>query len=253
MSANPPNAWREIPAIPLVKPLEIQIWRIQLLQPSANISRLEKILTPEETRQAAQFYFAHDQRRFVVRRAVLRQLLAANLDLRPKEIQIEAAYFQKPKIADRQNPNRLRFNTSHSGDCALIALTQNREVGVDVEQHRHLPDADELAKNFFSAHEINELNGLSGAARSEGFFNCWTRKEAYVKAIGLGLAHPLKLFSVALAPGEPAALLAVANDSTAMGKWSLIAFDVAAGFSAALVLENRQATVNFFQWHSTLV
>lgn len=252
MSASPPNVWREVSAIPPVAPAEIQVWRVNLLPPPAEISRLEKFLTAHEIKQAAQFHFAHDQRRFVVRRAVLRQLLAANLGLRPAEIQIEAAQFQKPQIAAPQNPNNLRFNCSHSADWALIALALGREVGADVEQRRPLPDADELVKNYFSDGEITEWNGLPEAARGEGFFNCWTRKEAYVKAIGLGLAHPLKEFSVSLAPDRPVVLLKVAKDSTALDRWSLLDLAVATGYSAALVLENRPATVNCFQWPSGL-
>jgi 4'-phosphopantetheinyl transferase len=252
VNANLPNVWREVSAIAPVAPAEIQVWRVNLIPPPAEISRLEKFLTPDEIKLAAQFHFAHDQRRFVVRRAVLRQLLAANLGLRPEQIQIESAHFQKPQIAAVQNANNLRFNGSHSADWALIALTQSREVGVDVEQRRHLPDAGELAKNYFSDCEIAEWNSLPEAARGEGFFNGWTRKEAYVKAIGLGLAYPLNQFSVSLSPGQPAVLRAVANDSTALERWSLLDLTVAAGYSAALVLENRPAAVNYLQWRSGL-
>jgi 4'-phosphopantetheinyl transferase len=249
MSAPPPTGWREISEILSVVPEEIHVWRISLARPPAEILRLRKILSADETNHAARFHFAHDARRFIVRRAALRQLLAANLDLRPEEIEMVSANFQKPKIATAQNPRRLQFSASHSGDWALIALAQNYEVGVDVEQHRPLPDAADLVKSFFSDWEIAEFARLPEPARTEGFFNCWTRKEAFVKALGLGLAYPLKQFSVALAPGQPAALVEVAGDSNAREKWCLASLDVAPAHAAALVFETGPPTIRSFEWH----
>ncbi len=248
MSALPPTGWREISEIPPVAPAEIHVWRISLARPSAEISQLQNILSADETKHAARFHFAHDARRFIVRRAVLRQLLAANLDLCPEEIEMISANFQKPKIATVQNSRRLQFSASHSGDWALIALAQNCEVGVDVEQHRPLPDAADLVKSFFSDWEIAEFTRLPEPARMEGFFNCWTRKESFVKALGLGLAYPLKQFSVTLAPGQPAALVEFAGDANAREKWSMISLDVASAHAAALVFEAEPVAIRGFEW-----
>lgn len=248
MSAPSPTVWREISKIPPVAPAEIHVWRINLVRPPAEIARLQNILSAAEKKQAARFHFAHDQRRFVIRRAALRQLLATQLGLRPEEIEIDSANFQKPKIAAAQNCRQLRFSSSHSADWALIALAQNCEVGVDVEQHRTLPDAADLVNNFFSDWEIIEFERLPEPARTEGFFNCWTRKEAFVKALGLGLAHPLKQFSVTLAPGQPAALVSVAGDSAAREKWRMVSLDVAPAHAAALVFETGPSTVRCFEW-----
>jgi 4'-phosphopantetheinyl transferase len=249
MSAPPPVAWREISEIPLVAPPEIHVWRINLIRPSKEIARLQEMLSDDEKQQSARFHFAHDQRRFIVRRAVLRQLLAVQLGLHPEEIKIDSANFQKPKIAAPQNSDGLRFSCSHSADWALIALAQNRDVGVDVEQHRPLPDAGDLARNFFSDFEIAEFERLPEPARTEGFFNCWTRKEAFVKAIGLGLAYPLKKFSVTLAPGRPAALVDTAGDSAARKNWLMASLDVAPAHSAALVFEAGPSAIRCFEWH----
>jgi 4'-phosphopantetheinyl transferase len=233
---------------PSVAPAEIQVWRFSLAPPAAEIFRLEKTLSAAEMKQAAEFHFARDRRRFIVRRAVLRQLLAANLGLPPAEIRIESAGLQKPKIAAAQNSGRMGFNTSHSGDRALVALAKNCEVGVDIEQHRDLPDAADLARNFFSERENRELDSLSGPARTEGFFNCWTRKEAFVKAVGLGLSYPLKDFSVALAPGVPAAPLEISGHGPAAESWSLRPVEVGVGFSAALVFAAGRRETGFFEW-----
>lgn len=244
----PPTVWRKISEIPPGDSSEIHVWRINLILPPAEIARLLNILSDDEKKLAAQFHFAHNQRRFVVRRGVLRQLLSAQLGLRPEEIKIISANFQKPKIVAAQNPGGLQCSASHSGDWALIALAQNCEVGVDVEQHRLLPDAADLVKNFFSDWEIAEFARLSEPARTEGFFNCWTRKEAFVKALGLGLRYPLKQFSVTLTPGQPAALLEVADDSAARKKWRMTSLDVAPAHSAALVFETGLSTVRCFDW-----
>jgi 4'-phosphopantetheinyl transferase len=249
MKANPSISWREVSEIPRVAPAEIQVWRVNLLASTGEISRLRNFLSAQEQRQAAQFHFVHDQRRFVIRRAVLRQLLSANLGLHPEEIQIASDRFQKPQIAAAQNPMQLRFNSSHSSDWALIALAQNCESGVDVEQHRHLPDRDELANNFFSEPEISELNRLPEPARTAGFFNCWTRKEAFVKAIGQGLAFPLDRFSVSLAPEQSAAIFEIAgDDSTAHKKWSVTSINSIAGFSAALVFSSGLSSLALLDW-----
>ena len=132
---------------------------------------------------------------------------------------------------------------------ALIALARGIELGVDLEQHRPLPDAGDLVKNFFSAAEIRALAELPPALQTTGFFNAWTRKEAFVKAIGLGLACPLNRFTVSLAPDQPAALLAVADAADALEKWNLVSLAVAADYSAALVYEGPPAVLKCLAWN----
>jgi 4'-phosphopantetheinyl transferase len=248
MKANPAASWREVSEIPRVTPSEIQVWRVNLRASANEISRLQCFLPAGEQARAAQFRFADAHRRFVIRRAVLRQLLSANLRLPPEKIEFADAGFQKPKIAAAQNREQLQFSSSHSSDWALIALAQNCELGVDVEQHQLLPERDQLAKKFFSESEIRELNRLAEPARTEGFFNCWTRKEAFVKAIGQGLSYPLDQFSVSLAPGQPAAILEIAGDKTAHQKWSATALNVSAGFSAALVFPKDASAPALLNW-----
>ncbi len=248
MNVTPPAPWREISEIPPVAPKEIQVWRINLRRPPAEISQRQNLLSAAEKKQAAQFHFTSDQRRFIVRRAALRQLLATNLGLGSEAIQIESANFQKPAIAETQNPGWLRFNCSHSADWALIALAREQEVGVDLEQHRPMADAGDLADRFFSRREVKELAGLPPAFKVQGFFNGWTRKEAFVKAIGLGLSYPLNRFSVSLAPDQPAAILEVADDSAALNKWSMISLAVAPDYSAALVFPGNKPFVKCLSW-----
>ena len=115
---------------------------------------------------------------------------------------MESPIWQK-KLGD----GTLRFNLAHSHELALYAFTRGREIGVDIEYLRALPDADQIADRFFSARENATLQALPASQRRQAFFNCWTRKEAYIKAIGKGLSQPLDQFEVSLAPGDPARLL----------------------------------------------
>ena len=242
------SQWIETSEIPQLQLSEIHLWRVNLDRPPDEVGRMGKILSATEQEQAAQFHIARDRRRFVIRRAVLRQILSSHLGIAPAALEIDSANFQKPKIADPINPQDLRFNCSHSADWALIALARELEVGVDLEQHQLLPDAAELAQRFFSDYEINELRRLPAPLQLQGFFDCWTRKEAFVKAVGLGLTFPLSRFSVTLAPDQPAALLEVTDDPRAMEKWSILSPAFLAHHSTALVFEKAALTVKFFEW-----
>ena len=249
MSAVKTAGWTESAAAKVPEPGEIHLWRISLASQLDEDVRLKKLLFPEELDQAGRYRFVRDQRRFIIRRAVLRQLLAACLAISPLAVRMKFGVHGKPVVSGQADGGDLRFNCSHSGDWALIALARGRELGVDLEQHRPMTDAADVAKNFFTFAEISELNSLPSALKTAGFFNCWTRKEAFVKALGLGLAYPLNRFAVSLSPEKPAALLAVADDPAALEKWGMISLEVAPDYSAALVFEGKSAVLKYFTWN----
>lgn len=248
MSAVHSTRWVASPKAPVLRVNEVQVWRIPLADHAGAEVRLKELLSPDEHVRAEHFHFLHDRQHFIIRRAVLRQLLAAVLATKSQAIRLEFGAHGKPFVAGQIGACRLQFSCSHSADWALIALTRGSELGVDLEQHRSMPDAEDLAKNFFSCAEINELAGLPSELKTAGFFNGWTRKEAFVKAIGLGLSCPLNGFSVSLAPNQPAALLEVTNNAEALKRWELISLNVAPNYSAALVFENQQASLKLFTW-----
>jgi 4'-phosphopantetheinyl transferase len=252
VSVNVTTGWCEQSEIPPLGQFEIHVWRAELAWPGVVTGRLKDCLTDEETNQAARFHFAHDQRRFVIRRAVLRRLLASYLGVRTEIVRLLPGPNGKPFVCGQDMPEGIRFNCSHSGDRGLIVIAQGRELGADLEQHRDLNDAEDLAKAFFSDSEIKELNDLPRSLKTVGFFNCWTRKEAFVKAIGLGLSFPLNRFSVSLTPGQPAALLDVAEDHEAMKKWTIASLDVGVDYSAALVFEGRNVKFRYLEWNPHL-
>ncbi|HKP10473.1 MAG TPA: 4'-phosphopantetheinyl transferase superfamily protein, partial [Blastocatellia bacterium] len=152
----------------------------------------------------------------------------------------------KPSLAGSHSGD-LRFNVSHSHELALFAFTWGRELGVDIEWIRPEVAGEQIAEQFFSRDEVATLRALPPGRQAEAFFNCWTRKEAYIKARGEGLSLPLHLFDVSLAPGEPAALLRAAmSDETT--RWTMTALAPGAGYKAALVAEGRDWHLRRWQW-----
>jgi 4'-phosphopantetheinyl transferase len=141
----------------------------------------------------------------------------------------------------------LRFNLSHSGDLALVAVSLGRDIGVDVERVRPDRDLERIATRFFSAAEVAALLALPRAERAGAFYRCWTRKEAYIKALGDGLAIPLDSFDVAFAPGATAALLASRLDSAEARRWSMAALEPGPGYAGAMVVEGDGWTMRCYE------
>lgn len=242
------GAWRETSNISAPSEDEIQVWRIPLAEQSGTDTRLKEFLCPEEHDRAERFHFIRDQRRFIIRRAALRQLLAVSLRTTPQAVQFELGPHGKPFFPGQIGADGIRFSCSHSGDWALIAVARGSDLGVDLEWNRPMTEAEDLVKNFFSPAEISELANLSPTLKLAGFFNAWTRKEAFVKAIGLGLSYPLNHFSVSLAPDRPVALLEVTDEIDALKRWTLRSLEVAPNYSAALVFEGKQKFLKSFTW-----
>jgi 4'-phosphopantetheinyl transferase len=226
---------------------EVHVWRVSLEQPGARVGELRTLLSPEESGRAARFHFEKDRRHFVVARGILRTLLGRYLGSRPADLKFNYSPFGKPALAHESCVSPILFNVSHSGGLALYAFTCGREVGVDVEQARADFAGEEIAARFFSAREVESLRAVEHDLRTEAFFNCWTRKEAYIKALGEGLSHPLDSFSVSLAPGEPTALLYSA-DASETSRWSMRDLKPALGYAAALAVEGHGWRLLCYDW-----
>jgi len=229
MKANPSISWREVSEIPRVAPAEIQVWRVNLLASTGEISRLRNFCQPKSKDR---------QRNFISSTTKGGSSFAArscgNCYL-PTWVFIRRKY-RLPvtdfKTANRRRakPMQLRFNSSHSSDWALIALAQNCESGVDVEQHRHLPDRDELANNFFSEPEIRELNRLLEPARTAGSSTAGRARRLLSKPSAKDWLSRSTVFRFA-APEQSAAIFEIAgDDSTAHKKWSVTSINSIAGF-----------------------
>jgi 4'-phosphopantetheinyl transferase len=217
------------------------------LEPDAEEGgRLSECLAADELARAQRFRFEPDRRRFMLRRVRLRQILADYLGVAPAAVRFSNNEQGKPAIVGVTEAGDLRFSYSHSADVALLAVTLGREVGVDLEQHRAMPDALQLASAFFAPAEVVALKQLPEPELESAFFDCWTRKEAFIKALGLGLSFPLNAFVVSL--GEPARLLELHGASPSPGDWMLRSLPVGSGFSAALTVEGVVAEVRCWDW-----
>lgn len=233
---NGSAVWAEAPAPPALRADEVHVWRIALEPPRTSLARLAARLSQDERRRAARFRFERDRRRFHAARGALRELLAGYLGEEPERLAFVEGLHGKPGLAISRG-EELRFNLSHSGELALCAVSRRREVGVDVEQVRELPDAEALARRFFSDVETAALEALPEAQRLAAFFRCWTRKEAYLKAVGAGLLQPLDGFDVSLLPELGECELSVRGRPEETARWSLQSLDVGAGYAAAVVAE----------------
>ena len=217
-----------------------------LEQPPDLQEKYLRTLDTDERARAARFHFDKHRRHFVVGRGFLRTLLARYLDATPEGVRFSYGPYGKPALDGEHRESSLRFNASHSGEWAVYGFVQDHEIGVDVEYVKQDFATDEIAERFFSAGEIKKLNALTDDEKPAAFFRCWTRKEAYIKAIGSGLSHPLDTFDVTLAPGEPAALLRVQRDPEAVARWSLFDLDVEHGYAAALAVDGAVSVLR--QW-----
>lgn len=227
---------------------EVHAWFIQLDLPDAEVDRLASVLASRERARAACFYFQRDRRRFVVGRAILRTILGSYLGIAPDRLTFAYGSRGKPMLSVGCGDAGLRFNLSHSQDVALIGVTRCGEIGVDIECVRPLPDLDEIAERCFSRRENTSFRTLPASQRPEAFFRCWTRKEAYLKALGDGLARPLDAFDVSFLPGEQAELLCVHDDLDVASRWSLWGLTPAPATVAAVAVQSRTVRLSCWQW-----
>lgn len=221
-------------------PFEVLLARLDS-EPAAT-DELAWCLCDAERARAGRFVFERDRRRFVAGRARLRHLLALRLGTRADAVEFDYGPRGKPRLGGRFAGSGLRFNVSHCGDVALYAISTGHEIGVDIEAVRELEHADGIAAQFFSRRENEAYRALDTRDRAQAFFKCWTRKEAFIKALGDGLYYPLDAFDVSLAPEEPAAILRVGDVAGAACGWALHDLDpgVEPRFAAAVVVGNRR-------------
>jgi len=222
---------------------DVHVWRADLDLDPPLVDRFSAHLSGEEKARADRFVFPLDRNRFTVARSILRELLGAYLQLPPAKVSIKASPRGKPALHTEPGLVDVRFNLSHADGLALYAFTWRREVGIDVEKIQPEFATEGRGEQYFSARERHGLQAIPSEFRSEAFFLCWTRKEAYIKARGEGLYIPLDSFDVTITPNEAAVLTSIDSD-----QWKLHSFYPRPGFVGALVVEAPESHLQFWEW-----
>lgn len=215
---------------------DVHVWRVDFEQQLKNIVQFKSFLSGDELNRAERFHFEKDHNAFTITRGLLRYIISHYLAVTPQSLRFSYNNYGKPALTDVVQEKMLSFNVSHSGNLALIALAPGGELGVDVEKIR-LDFADlQIAKRFFSSREVATLSALPKYLQKECFFYCWTRKEAFIKAQGKGLALPLNRFSVSLTPDVPVKLIEVQWNSAEVSRWSFFDLKPHPDYKAALAI-----------------
>jgi 4'-phosphopantetheinyl transferase len=240
--------WAHPPDILELQSDQVDIWRITLDLPPASVTSLESNLSADETQRAGRFHISAGREHYIVAHGVLRDVLVRYLHSEPRQLEFSTNDYGKPAL----DSHKLEFNLSHSGDFALIAITRERKVGVDVERIRPELECESIARRFFSPNEVFELMALPAEQRGMAFFNGWTRKEAYIKAQGMGLSMPLDSFDVSLTPNERAILRATRPDAQAAFHWTLLSLDVDPNYAAAVAVESQGLEFRFWDANTVI-
>lgn len=222
----------------------IHVWKTRHI-PDEGIEPYMSVLSQRELERARKFRFDEHRNIFVKTRGLQKILIAKYLQKEPKEINIEFGSNGKPFY---KNKAQLRFNASHAGELILLAFTLKNEVGIDVEKMKDHIDVVSIAKHFFSQNEIVKLISLAKPLRQEAFFTCWSRKEAFIKAIGDGLSFPLDQFEVSFTSDEPVSVLETKWDSAEKDAWTILNIPLEKDYKAALAIKALGQSVEYFDW-----
>ncbi len=242
------TVWHHPLQAPVLGRDDVHVWRAALDVPAARLGGLIETLADDERAKAARFHFQQDRAHYIAARGILRRLLGGYVGAAPSRLRFGYSPYGKPALAEGCGDGALRFNVSHAGGLALYAVTRHRAVGVDLEYMRPGVADEQVAERHFSPREVSTLRTLPPAMQTKAFYDCWTRKEAFIKARGEGLSLPLDQFDVSLAPTEPAALLGTQWDPEEAARWSMRALHPGPGYAAALAVEGRHFSLTCWQW-----
>jgi 4'-phosphopantetheinyl transferase len=221
---------------------EVKVWTFSTATSAEISAKYLEVLDGDECNRAAQFSSGRDRDAFVVTRGVLRHLLGSCLGLHPASIRFTNGAKGKPQLTPATT---LRFNVSHSGELAAIAITASCEIGIDLEQIRPIPEMEEIVERYFHVRENAQILSRPREARDRTFFRFWTRKEAYLKAIGEGLSQKLLTAPVLSHPDLQAETVDQAADGT-RSVWTFQDLDFGDRFSAAVAYGDSRRPLSVF-------
>jgi len=245
VGATAASTWGIPPERPALQADDLHIWRASLEASAEVIKEMEAILTPGERARAERFKFPGGRERYVAGRATLRRLLGRYLEEAPESITFEHGKYGKPYLSGGA---ALHFNMSDSQDVAVFALALGREVGVDIERIRQETHCEKIARRHFTPGEYMEMMALPKINLRECFFHMWARKEAFVKAIGMGLYAPLNAFEVTVWPKTPVAVHVLMPLEASAGRWSLAEITPEEGYCAAVAIQGTPPRITCWRW-----
>lgn len=243
MATLHPN-WTIAPESPVLPARSIQLWMASLNRD--DIPQLRSLLAPEELERAKRFHFDQDRNRFIAGRLLLRQILSRYLKAEPARIHLAYNQYGKPALKQAPGSSPLYFNLSHSRDIALFAFSTDCEIGVDIEQIRAETRIRETGSQVFSTSELESIFTLDPAEQRMAFFQYWVRKEAFIKALGVGFSLPLKQLEVHGAPDKPVADWDIEGKYTTDTEWYLFDFCPQPGYTGALALPGKNWNFSWF-------
>lgn len=233
------------PSAPGLDSAEVHLWEFPLSASESRFANYAELLSIDERARASRFHFDRDSRRFTIARGIVRAILGAYSLSPAAELSFVSGKHGKPALANSSAD--LRFNVSHSGEMGMLGVALGREIGVDIEAIRPDVETDKLAERFFSARERESIRGLPDEERVPAFFRCWTCKEAFLKAQGVGLSRSLGSFDVEVDPKQPASLLATRPEASEANDWALHEAETVAGYAAAVATQGSINSVRILR------
>ena len=243
------DSWPNRADVPPLRHDTIHIWRIALAESEARIEHFRSLLTARECERADRFLFDEHRRRFIVSRGQLRVLLGLYIDVAPRLVDFQYTNLGKPYFANDVSDPYIQFNFTNSSDWALLAVTLGTELGIDMERIREMSDMEGLARRFFAQPEIDAIVQHPGQKkRQQAFFRCWTRKEAFLKAIGAGLTFPLDKVCVTVDDRDDLGVEWIEDDNEVAADWSLRHIEPIEDFVGALARRDSAEDVQSWHW-----
>ena len=240
--------WQHTQNFPQLNLNRVHIWRASLNHTNLELKILVEFLSADELERANRFRFAKDRFRFIAARAILRQLLGSYLAVDPHSLKFDYGERGKPLLVKSSVDIPLNFNVSHSQEYAIFGFAIGRLIGVDIEYQKAMPDALKIARRFFSQRESEMLSALSSEKQAQLFFQLWTAKESYLKAIGTGLAGSLSKIEIAIDRDRLLSFSKLAEGNAS--EWYLHSYSPVCNYLGAIVFNTHAPVkkIDFWNW-----
>jgi 4'-phosphopantetheinyl transferase len=234
--------------MPTIAPGEVHVWTARPSSEGVSLVALEALLNPQEKSAAYRFVFERHRLNYIFAHGVLRQILGAYIDRPPGEIQFRHNAYGKPFLLEAGERERTQFNMSHSHGIVLVALTLDRRIGADVEQLRTLDSFPAIAQSNFTTQERAYISGFPPEQQQDAFYKCWTRKEAFIKAVGKGLSIPLNTFDASIPEGQPGRRITAPKEAPDVESWWLSDLSAPEGYAGAVAVEQQFDRLVYREW-----